>query len=157
MVKLHRLRRDAEAEEKGRWFVYHEDFAVLIRFAGTQPVRDAFRRHQVEDYVNASAGNEDDDGTELANRLKAAVAESVLLDWRNLEDEDGNPKPHSQEAALELFNDPDCGDLWRFVVQKSQTRAEFRRLDLGKPRASSAATFDSGSPSSGSVEKTKTS
>ena len=49
--------------------------------------------------------------------LKPAAAKYLLLDWKNVEDANGNPVPYSSEKALEFFNNPALKDLYDFVLE----------------------------------------
>lgn len=42
---------------------------------------------------------------------RKAIVGTVLLDWKGVEDEDGEDLPFSDQKALEMLRDP---DMWRF-------------------------------------------
>ncbi len=58
---------------------------------------------------------------------KEAVAQTILLDWRNVEGEDGQPLAYSAEAAVKLFKDPEYKDLYTFVRWSAMQKENFRK------------------------------
>jgi hypothetical protein len=56
------------------------------------------------------------------------LVKTILLDWENLEDDDGNPIPYSQEKALELLTDPTL-NLKEIVLYAANNVAEQVRED----------------------------
>ena len=56
-----------------------------------------------------------------------AMAHHVLLGWKDIEDDDGNPLEYSPETALELLRDPGLRDLYQFVLTQANERALFRQ------------------------------
>lgn len=41
---------------------------------------------------------------------REAVAKMVIMDWRNVDDAEGNPIPFSEDAAMKALSDPVVGD-----------------------------------------------
>ena len=78
---------------------------------------------------------------EVTNRC---VAKTVLLGWRNLEDDDGNPIEYSHEKALELLRDP------TLMVFKEFVEGEARALDHFKEDSDDDTEKKSSLPSAGS-------
>jgi hypothetical protein len=56
--------------------------------------------------------------------LREVYAETVVLDWENVEDADGNPMPFNAANAVKLFTD--LPDLFRDIQEQSQRSALFR-------------------------------
>jgi hypothetical protein len=56
--------------------------------------------------------------------LVQCYAETVVLDWREVNDKDGNPIPFSVENAVALFSKFD--DLFSIVMQAAQKMSLFR-------------------------------
>lgn len=62
---------------------------------------------------------------QLAEKLVREVyAESVVLGWENVEDEDGNELPFSVENAIKLFTD--LPELFKDIQEQSGKMALFR-------------------------------
>lgn len=63
--------------------------------------------------------------TALVERiLKEVYAETVVLGWENVEDENGNPLPFTTENCIKLFDD--LPDLFKDIQEQSQRAALFR-------------------------------
>jgi len=55
-----------------------------------------------------------------------AVAEALVLDWRGIEDEEGNPLECTPENVYSLISDPLSEDLMNFIVRKSSNLTHYR-------------------------------
>jgi len=76
-----------------------------------------------------------------ADRLyKEVFAETVVLDWINVEGPDGEPREFNKDNALKLFEDlPDLfADLREQASNVALFREEVREADLGNSGKSSA-------------------
>lgn len=56
--------------------------------------------------------------------VKEVYAETVVLGWENVEDENGNAMEFSVENCIKLFDD--LPDLFRDIQEQSQRAALFR-------------------------------
>lgn len=65
--------------------------------------------------------------------IRQAYAETVVLGWKNVEDEAGNPLPFTVENCVKLFTD--LPDLFADIQEQAQKavlfRAELREADAG--------------------------
>ncbi len=57
------------------------------------------------------------------------LADSVVLDWRNLL-LDGEKIPYSRDATIRLLSDPDLRDFRDFIVEAASDIAHYREQDL---------------------------
>lgn len=57
--------------------------------------------------------------------IKEVYAETIVLGWENVEDENGNDMEFSAENCLKLFDD--LPDLFRDIQEQSQRAALFRQ------------------------------
>lgn len=57
--------------------------------------------------------------------VREVYAETVILDWRGVEDRTGNPMPFSKENALKLLTD--LPDLYADILEQSTKAALFRK------------------------------
>lgn len=103
MAKLRDITADRNKEVQGVWLPVGEGFDVKVarmpnpKFNARlqelgRPYRSQLRRGQY-------------DAATVEKLTTEAMAETVLLDWRGLEDDDGNPIPYSQQKAKELLSD----------------------------------------------------
>jgi hypothetical protein len=56
-----------------------------------------------------------------------AMSEAILLNWENLEDEDGEPIPYSQKKAYELLKEH--RDFYEMVLEISRDTERFVEAD----------------------------
>jgi len=55
-----------------------------------------------------------------------AIAETVLLDWEGITEDDGTPIAYSKEKAFEFLNDPALHDFREFVFTEAMDQAKYR-------------------------------
>ena len=60
--------------------------------------------------------------------MKGVFVESVLLDWRNVQEKDGTPIPYSKEAAEKLFDE--LPDLYMLLVDEAKKLGNFRTKEI---------------------------
>ena len=66
---------------------------------------------------------------EIVPLQKMAAARFLLLDWENVEDDNGDAIDYTPEVGLDIFNDPAFDDFWLFVIS-SATEAEQFKADV---------------------------
>ena len=78
-----------------------------------------------------------------------AIAKHIILDWENLDDNDGTPIPFSPDKALELFKE--YHDFYTMVKEVSGEAEIFRSDEMDEAAGNSEATCD-GNLSGGSTK-----
>lgn len=68
--------------------------------------------------------------TREADTLTKCVAETLLVDWKGVTDDDGNAVPYSKAKALEFLSDPALHDVRDFIFEESQNQARYRDAAL---------------------------
>lgn len=68
------------------------------------------------------------DNDQLLMIMRRVYAETVILDWENVEDEDGKPIPFNRENCIKLFED--LPDLFLDVQEQARKMALFRQANL---------------------------
>ncbi len=129
MVKLSRIRVDTDKAQNGVWKDWN-GIGLLIARIHTPHYQEVLQRH-IEPvlHIVSENGNSCSEAQEATNR---AISEAVLLDWRNLEGDDGEPLEYSPEKAYELLTDPELVDLHDFVIIAANSRENYRRVELEK-------------------------
>jgi hypothetical protein len=61
----------------------------------------------------------------LEKVVREVYAETILLDWKGVEDREGNSLPFSKDNALKLLND--LPDLYADILEQSTKSALFRK------------------------------
>ena len=101
--KFSKLVTDGDLEIEGVWLPFEEGFDVKLARLGNTKYNEMVRRI-LKPYTRKIRDEELDDSiAEMAE--KKAMARYVLVDWRGLEDDDGEPIEYSKETALQLFEE----------------------------------------------------
>ena len=100
MAKLSGIRSDVKKSEGGIWTEFESGIEFLIARMGnakyTKLLAKLSRPHHRKLRGLRGAGGELE-----SNLMKQAVAKTVLIGWKNLDDEKGVEIPYSSEKALE--------------------------------------------------------
>lgn len=123
MAKLSQLRTDPTKEEEGIWVPY----ALDIEFKIARNTKPAFRAavdkimkpHQKRVRKNRMKNEE------IMELIKPAVAEHILIDWKNVQDDEENPIPCTLEEKNRVFNDPEYKDIYSFITEQSTDWEEY--------------------------------
>lgn len=102
MAKITRFKSTA-AETEGVWVDAGAGLRLKIARANNanfDKVLSRLTRPHLQRIRNGSFPDED-----MKKLVWQATAETILLDWENLEDEEGNEVPYSPEKALELLTE----------------------------------------------------
>ncbi|WP_232629163.1 hypothetical protein [Methylobacterium sp. Leaf118] len=136
-MKLSSLKVDASAIEEGQWVGNIPEMGDLeVRVRGLNNAR--YRRLQTKliDAVpraKRQGGRMDPD--EQDRITATCLNATVLLDWRGLEGEDGQPLPYSKDLASTLLSEAEFrrfreGVIWA-ASQVGEEQAEAERADEG--------------------------
>jgi len=66
------------------------------------------------------------------------VSQTILLGWKGVEDDAGQPIPYSSDTALEWFRDKELWRLWQFVFVQSLEEENFRKEQVREAEKNSA-------------------
>lgn len=128
MAKLNVLRTDTKKVSEGVWVDYTCGIRLLI--AGIRNNRykaalESVLKPHMNRIHNGLMGPE-----ERLNLIKPAVAQFILLNWENVDGDDGKPLPYSWQKALDAFNDPQMEEFYHFVIETATTAEIFRVQEL---------------------------
>lgn len=140
MAKLSSLRIDAGKDLEGVWTSYAVGIELKIARLGNPNYRAYMRKIGRPHKAQLRHGLMDDDKLEMLS--KEALAHTVLLDWRNVEDDNGTPIQYTPERGLELFEDPEYADLYSFVVDFANTAENYRNQEMQEAVKNSLSTCD---------------
>jgi hypothetical protein len=125
MAKLSQIKTDTDKAEKGVWQHYALDIQLCIASINNTAYKRE-RSRVLKPYLrrirSGSMSSED-----ILEVLKPAVARYLLLDWKNIDDENGQPITYSPEKALELFGDASLSDLYDFVLEVAGETELYRK------------------------------
>jgi hypothetical protein len=128
MAKLSSIKTDLSKVADGVWVTYGDtDIELLIASTESRPykrARDRLMKPHLRQVRKRMTGEE------ILDVIKPAVAKHILLDWRNLQDDDGQLISYSPEKAMEFFENPALGDFYTFILEVAGETAMFRQQDL---------------------------
>lgn len=113
---------DKSKEQEGVWIEMGEGGAIKVARMGnpsyskkfqklTKPYKQAIRRETLSD--------------EIAERILVdSMAEHILLDWKGIEDENGNEIPYSLETAKKLLSD--LKDFRNYISEMATSIENFK-------------------------------
>jgi hypothetical protein len=118
-----RYKTDQTLEENGVWVDLGEDVHVLVGRLTSKRTREV-RRRLMKKYESMR-----EMPPSLEDQINIQVmAESVLLDWRGVTDENNKPIPYSRDAAIKLLTE--LSDFRDEVAGASMRRDIFRAEEL---------------------------
>lgn len=135
MATLNQVRSDLSKERRGVWCEYELGIKILIA-RSTHPeyqkaMRKALKAKRLERGSRVSVSDLLDeifiDDQEVVSILAPPLAKHILLDWQNIEDDNGNLIPYSQEKALEILIDPELRDFFNFTLAQSSNQTLYRK------------------------------
>lgn len=127
MAKLSAYKTDTELKEKGVWVPLEEGLRIRIARAGHPKCKEMSTR-LLRKVHKLYHGAEREEETIRAN--KKVIAKHILVDWENLDDEDGKPIEYSSEKAYEILNNPEYEDFYKLVLELSTSSELFRKETL---------------------------
>jgi hypothetical protein len=128
MAKLSGIRTDPDKESSGVWVTYEDDIELKLARMNN-PAFDKFLETRQGPNLGKFRKQKQTDAEQDA-LIKDAVAATILLDWKGIEDEDGKLVPFSKEKASELVKDPSLRDFYRFILIESSNAMNFRKAVL---------------------------
>lgn len=102
MAKISQF-KSTSAEVEGVWVDAGAGLRLKIARAGNAAYEKILTRLTRPHIQRIRQNTFPDD--EMKKLVWQAMGEAVLLDWENLDDEDGNPIPYSAEKATELITE----------------------------------------------------
>lgn len=138
------FKTDHSKEREGRWFelvgIKNEDGTEpgfkMARMSRANPEYQAAIERLSKDIkqaVDLDTLTEDVAGP----IMRGVFVETILLDWRNVYDENGQAIPYSKEAALKLFTE--LPDLYLVLVDEASKLSNFRARELDEVAKKSSA------------------
>jgi hypothetical protein len=128
-MKLSSLATDLVKEDQGVWVTYpgtDVEFKIarfgntLFETKRTQIMRAAKERLKADGLT----GELPDD--KMRELILPAVSECIILDWKNLDDDNGLPIVCSKEAVVRLFSRRELRDVYAWILNESQKRDNYR-------------------------------
>jgi len=125
MAKITSIMTDLNKGESGVWVDYAEGIKLCI--AGINNTAYKKKRNLLMKPYLKQVRSKALTSDEVLEIIKPAVAEHLLVGWKNLEDENGAPIAYSPEKALEFFKNPALSDLYQFVLETAGENDVYRQ------------------------------
>lgn len=128
MTRLRAIRQDIDRAAEGEWEKFGEGIEFLIAGTASPAYQEALRqlmRPHVRDVRRGSI-----EPAVVEEVTIRAAAQTLLLDWRNIEDDDGNDLSYSSDKAYEIMSDPAYREVYEFVMECARDIGRFREEDL---------------------------
>lgn len=123
--RFSKLKTDENLENEGTWVDYESTFRVKIARIGCRRYKEYMMKAGKPHMRSLKRGEIDND---LADDiLRKAIAETILLDWEGLYDDNDNPIPFSKENALTCLNE--STDFYLEIFAMAQDRENFKIKD----------------------------
>ena len=132
MAKLLSLKTDPEKESEGGWVPYQIGVELKIGRIGNTAFAECVRRLSEPHLKELRTNRLPEDVLEDITR--EAVAKHILMDWKNIEDDDGKPFKYTQKRAEDILADPGMRDLYKFILL-SANEAELYRQEIDEESA----------------------
>lgn len=128
MAKLSAIRTDPSKESSGVWVDYEGGIRLKIARMNNPAFEKFITDRQAPNISRYRKSKQSD--AERDKLIEEATANTILLDWENLEDESGATIPFSPAKALEFFRDPSLRDFYRFVLMEASSADNFKKEAL---------------------------
>jgi len=125
MANIESIKTDLQKETEGVWVNFEVGIRLKIARARNAAYRESMRKIMEPHRKTIREGGMDIE--DLEDLLRQVRAETILLDWENIEDKNGNPITYSSKQALEFFNDPELRDFYTFVITQSENMENFKK------------------------------
>ncbi len=124
MAKLNAIKIDSVKAEEGVWFPHHIGFEFLVARLGNQKYKNYLAKLMRTKGKKFLRGG-DMNLLAIEKLARRAAARHIILDWKNIEDEDGNAIPYSEEKCFEIITDPDFDVLYKDIMDFAQDESEY--------------------------------
>jgi len=122
--KISSLKTDKLKEEEGGWVTFGADLMVKIARMDNINYLSCLRKLS-KGHISQIRLNDDPKTIDLIESFRRkAMARHILLDWKNMEDDEGKTIQYSYEKALELFES--IPEFYRGVIELSSDATNFK-------------------------------
>ena len=132
-VRLSALGNDVKAEVEGKWFDYPEGGSFLIGRIGNSKYSEYVRRRSAdmsaENHAHKIKGVRGDYGLtneQLVALSNEAAAKYILLGWRDILGDDGQPLPYDEKTAMAILTGQATRDLAAWILGMADQGRQFR-------------------------------
>ena len=124
MADINLVKTDLKKENEGVWTDFAAGIQLKIARARNPKYSELFR-DLIEPH-RKDIRNEKLEMEDFADILLQIRARTILLDWRNIE-ENGVSVPYSPEKAMVYFRDLELKDFYNFVIAVSENADQYKK------------------------------
>ena len=117
MVKLSSIATATQA-----WVTHPSGMMFLVERSDNPDFQRAVR-----DVMRAEPGKSLTEIEDINEKLMPAFTKYILIDWKNVDDDNGNPIPYTSEKGMEILNSREFLDLSRWLDNETQTVSHFKK------------------------------
>jgi hypothetical protein len=122
-MKISTFATDLDLEEDGVWIDIGDGGSLLVARLGNPKYREYLRK--ASKGLRSSIRNKSI-SEELSDEiLLKAMSETILLDWKGIDDDNGKPIKYTKETCLKLLTD--LRDFRLLVTEIASEQQSFRR------------------------------
>ena len=126
MAKLSKIKRNVDAAENGVWVnQVIDDLCLKIAASNNKNYMSEVQR-LMKPHLKSYKNNPNFD-TIFEDIQNKAIAQGILVDWKNMEDDAGKPLLYSKEGAYNVLKDPENKELRDLVIALSEEQEVFRK------------------------------
>lgn len=123
MAKLQTVKENKQREAKGVWVAYEIGIEFKVARMGN-PKFQAKVRELSAPHIKQIRNGELPQAKMEAIQMEA-VAETILVGWRNIEDDDGKALRYSVKRAKEILADEELRDIYDFILSEAGNQANY--------------------------------
>ena len=125
-MKISKFATDLDLEEKGTWVDIGEGGQILVARIGNPAYREKMRHLSKPYQSQIRQGTLPEDLNDEI--FLKAIVETILLDWKGIEDDNGKEIKYSKDAAMKLLLG--LRDFRDLVIEIARSQATFRREEI---------------------------
>lgn len=125
MANIEKIKTSVEKEVDGVWVDFAMGIQLKIARARNPKYQELLRK--LIDPVRVEIRDDKLDIKDFNDIILEVRAKTILLDWKNIEDENGNTIQYSPEKAIEFFKNPELKDFYKFVVTISENADQYKK------------------------------
>jgi hypothetical protein len=123
-MRLSEMAADLDMEEAGVWVPYKDEVEFLIAAASSKRAVKAYRKFMRPAERRIATGNIKEEAATLI--VAQFIAHGLLLDWRGVDDDDGNPLAYTSALGLEVLQQPEMKYIRRFIQDAAAEQDVFK-------------------------------
>ena len=128
-MKLNKFKLDVKKNENGVWVNIDETCRLLVARAGNKNY-NAMQQRLIEQGKKKFRNLADMPQAEQDEIVNTAIANTILLGWEGLEDENDKEIIYTTPKCIEVLNDPAYITFREMVIEIAQDNSKFRNDEI---------------------------